>query len=659
MTNLRDMTEQLRTGQTIIGDGAMATLLHQHGVPVRACHEQLNLTQPHLVADVHRAYVQAGSNLIQTNTFSAHRAGLERYGLAGDLVAINRAGVRIAKEAAGGQAYVFGSIGSAAGLRAPSVTSEAELTRVAAYEFEQQTSALLDEGVDGLLLETFAELGEMLLALQVVRRLTKLPILANLSPIAVGVTQDGVSIETAFQRMVDAGATMVGLNCALGPAGILRTYEDLPMVKEVSYAAVPNAGLLHVVDGDYSYTGSSDYFADTSDTLWRLGVRILGGCCGTTPEHIRKMADRIQALQANAETAVTRVEDESPEKDVIGHATANDVLVHVRSRGDVNASNRSEETGRDGNKTFNLLAQVARQTTVIVELDPPKSLDISKYLAGASALRVAGADMITLADNSLGSVRVSNMALASVLKGMDIEPLVHVTCRDRNLIGQQSHLMGLSVLDIHHILLVTGDPSRFGDLPGATSVYDVSSTELTRMVKRLNGGTAFSGQPLRVPSRFVVGTSFNPNVLHFDKAVDRLKRKIEAGADYVMTQPVFNPAMMERIAVVAETVDVPIFMGIMPLTSDRNAQFLHNEVPGIQIPEQILGRMSDAPPEHAAEVGLKIARELIDEALQYFHGIYLVTPFLRYELSVALVTYIRELTASSDEALARGSIETA
>jgi homocysteine S-methyltransferase len=289
-----------------------------------------------------------------------------------------------------------------------------------------------------------------------------------------------------------------------------------------------------------------------------------------------------------------------------------------------------------------LLAAVARRTTVIVELDPPRTLDVTRFLAGAQALAGAGADLITMADNSLGHVRVSNMALAAILKQMGIEPLVHVTCRDRNLLGQQSHLMGLDVLGVHHILLVTGDPTRFGDLPGATAVYDVSSMELTRMVKRLNAGVAFSGQAMRHPAKFVVGTSFNPHVVQFDKALARLRRKVEAGADFVMTQPVFDEGMLERIALATEDLGVPVFIGIMPLVSHRNAQFLHNEVPGIQIPAPVLARMEMAPAESAAEEGLAVAMELVDTAAQYFRGLYFITPFLRYDLTARLTSYARE-----------------
>lgn len=648
-TETRDFRGYVRH-HVVIGDGAMATLLHQSGVPVRTCYEELNLSNPSLIEEIHRAYLAAGANLLQTNTFSAHHAGLLRYGLEGELIEINRRAAQIALKAAGGKAFVFGTIGSIKGLHPYHVAEESEESE-ALVQFAEQAEALLLEPIDGLLLETFADLEEMLLAIDAVRRITTVPVVANLSPIAVGVTRDGVPIEEAFRQMRAHGADVVGLNCRLGPSGILRTYEAMQLNATDGYAAIPNAGLLHVVDGDYSYTGTTDYFADVAQGLIQQGVHFIGGCCGTTPEHVRKVAERLkkqprEELAVMASSGVLRPGDEAlptltgerddESNDKSSHESSHDPERDCASSRLAHAKLKPSETPCE-----TLVDMVAARVTVIVELDPPRTLNVQKYLAGARALQEAGVDYVTLADNSLGHIRVSNMALASLLKQEGIEPLVHVTCRDRNLIGQQSHLMGLDVLDIRHILLVTGDPSKFGDLPGATSVYDTSSIELTKMVKRLNHGVAFSGQTLEQPSRFVVGTSFNPHVVNFDKAIERLKRKVAAGADYVMTQPMFDQAMFEQISIATKDLGVPVFAGVMPLVSNRNAQFLHNEVPGIQIPQNILDRMSETTKETAVAQGLRIAEELVDAALQHFQGIYLITPFLRYELTAALTAYIR------------------
>jgi homocysteine S-methyltransferase len=662
----------------VIGDGAMATLLHQYGIPARTCYEELCVTNPGLVADVHRAYVAAGAILIQTNTFNASRAGLSRYGLHDSVEAINRIAVRVAKDAVEGKAYVFGTIGSIADLLKHDGLSERERNALLMAQYQDQAAALLAEEVDGLLLETFPDLFDMLIALRAVRELTDLPIIANLAPEAIGYTRDGVPVSEAFDQMVEFGANIVGLNCRLGPSGILRTYEQVERRADVIYGAVPNGGMLHLDEGRVVYTGNPSYFADVASQLEAWGVRFLGGCCGTTPEHIKAMKDKIEAriskcasgkdnagqevdadardqleLNTRTETTDTRkemgIDDCSDTRDAVKAGPDIEVLDDIgRGRGTVTVSGITPLTEEihPTQGTVNLVDMVRHRPTVIVELDPPKTLDCTKFLAGARALHAAGADFVTLADNSLGMVRVSNMALASMLKAIGIEPLVHIACRDRNLIGQQSHLMGLHVLGIHHILLVTGDPSRFGDLPGATSVYDVSSIELTKMVSRLNAGIAFSGQVLKHPSRFILGTAFNPNVHNFDKAIQRLRSKIEAGAHYVMTQPIFDVRMFERIAKATLDLGVPIFVGIMPVTSERNARFLHNEVPGIRIPLDVMQRISQTAPESVREVGLQIAEELIDEALKYFNGIYLITPFLMYDMTVRLTRYVHERTVT-------------
>ncbi|MCL6597739.1 MAG: bifunctional homocysteine S-methyltransferase/methylenetetrahydrofolate reductase [Alicyclobacillus macrosporangiidus] len=697
----RSWWERARAG-VLVGDGAMATQLHQMGVPIRACCEALCVSRPELVERVHRAYLVAGSDWIQTNTFGGHRAALARYGMEDQVREINRAAVRVARQAveraaetgadvdtgggadgidrAGrtGPAAVLGTIGSALDLVAPG-GMEARHRAWLRGLFEEQAEALLAAGVDGLLLETFPALDELLLALDAVRRLTDRPVLAHLSPDAVGVTRDGVPVREAFTALLRAGADGVGLNCRLGPNGVLRTYEGVARQPGVVYSAAPNAGMLHLVDGDIAYTGDPDYFAAVGAQLVHWGVRVVAGCCGTTPAHIRKLKERLQAAGWLGVAAGGRdgfpPEAAGPDGAPEGSKAPDRVQVRARQSGagaeeewrgqspagagDAAAAGRGEAEGRGvhagpGAPAGSLVERANRGRTVVVELDPPRTLDIRRYLEGAIALQRAGADAITLADNSLGQVRVSNMAVASLLKQAGVEPLVHVTCRDRNLIGQQSHLMGLHVLGIHHVLLVTGDPSRFGDLPGATSVYDVSSIELTKMVKRLNQGIAFSGQPMKHPSRFVVGTSFNPHVANFEKAIDRLRRKLDAGADFVMTQPVFDVRMFECIARAAEPFGVPVFAGVMPLTSARNARFLHHEVPGIRIPDEILGRMEAASPEAAAEEGLSIAETLLDEAMRCFNGIYLVTPFLRYDLTVRLVQFVR---ARADAPLAPRAAE--
>jgi homocysteine S-methyltransferase len=611
----------------VIGDGAMATYLHQCGVPIRVCAEELNLSSPHIVEQVHRAYVNAGATVIQTNSFAANRSNLSRYDLADKVDEVNQAAVAIARQACADQAAVFGTIGAIRGTtRYGGALLQEERVELQA-QYEEQAKALMAAGIDGWVLETFPDLEEISLALEVVRNLSNLPVVANLSPEEVGVTRDGVPLQKAFSLLREGGADVTGLNCRLGPYGILRAYERLTL-QEGTFAAVPNAGMLHRSETEgLSYTGDEDYFSDLMIQIAKLGVTWLGGCCGTTPLHIQTLVQRLKTLDTSevwqetaAPTEQTTVQAQ-PSKPDTGHMY--DIIRPT---------------------SVSLVEQVNAGTTIIVELDPPKTLNCERYIQGARALSAAGADMITMADNSLAMVRMSNMALASMLKQFGIEPLVHVACRDRNLIGQQSHLMGLHALGIRNILLVTGDPSKYGDLPGATSVYDVSSTDLTKMVRRLNEGVGFSGSPLRKPAEFVIGTSFNPHVRNFEKAVERLKRKVAAGADYVMTQPVYEERTMEQIAVATRDLGVPVMIGIMPMTGLRNAEFLHHQVPGITIPDEVLTAMREAAPEDAPEVGFNVAKKLCEAALQYYKGIYLITPFLKYEITVRLTQHIRQLT---------------
>lgn len=643
----KEFLNQLQGGQ-IIGDGAMATLMHQSGVPARTCFESLCLDEPNLIKEAHMAYLSAGSTLIQTNSFSGNRLGLQRYGLEDRVWEVNRSAVKVAREAVASfrentglnrTAFVFGTIGSTADLKAPDFVHQGSRMSLR-FLFEEQLTALLEEPVDGIVLETFADLSEVQLALETVRRLTDLPIVANLSPEAIGVTRDGYSIDEAFKTLQAEGANVVGLNCKLGLSGILRTYEQLHLDPQFNYAAVPNSGLLHMVDGEYSYTGNADYFATIGEQLVQKGVNFIGGCCGTTPDHIRALVKRMDRLPSSDNSVTTKTGSTSVRDRVI-------IQDKVQSESVLDSTKITNEN-RGASPRKSIIEKAKHEPTIIVELDPPKVLEVEEYLQATKELKEAGVDAVTIADNSLASVRVSNMAIGSLIKNMGVEPLVHVACRDRNLIGQQSHLMGLHVLGINHLLLITGDPSKFGDLPGATSVFDVSSTDLTKMVKKLNNGIAFSGQPLKQRSSFVVGTSFNPHVRNFNRAIDRLRRKLDAGADYVMTQPIYDIKLFEKFARAVEAFDVPVFVGIMPMTSSRNAQFLHNEVPGMQIPDSILARMNKESKEEATLEGLAISEELITEALHYFNGIYLVTPFLRSELTAHLTKYIHDIKLATN-----------
>ena len=612
-TSKQDLREYLQD-HLLVGDGAMATQLHRLGVPVGVSFEELCLSNPRLVHEVHDSYYQAGARLLETNTYSANRDSLSRYGMEHKVTRINRQAVSLAREAAQGDAYVAGSIGSIlAGRVRKKVLDEYR------DQYEEQAIALLHAEVDGLILETFLDLEELLLAIEVIRPLTSLPLITQLATLEVGRTRDGYSLTEAFAQLKTAGADIIGLNCRLGPAEILRSFETVQAPKDALLSAFPNAGRLGMTDGEYAYKSTAEYFGQSALRLREQGIRLIGGCCGTTPEHVKAMADALESLEPQARTNPDVVPGERP-------------LVSVTSV-------------RDQDRP-SIVDKVKSGTTIIVEFDPPRDLDADSFLEGCCELHKAGADAITLADNSLATVRMSNMALGAMMKSRyGIDPLLHLACRDRNLIGQQSHLMGLHALGIDQILVITGDPSRFGDLPGASSVFDVTSFDLIRMVKQLNEGVSFSGRPLKQNAQFIVGAAFNPNVRQIDAAIARLEKKVEAGADYIMTQPVYDAESIKVVYEATKHIGIPVFIGIMPLTSSRNAEFLHNEVPGIKLSPEALERMKRVQGEDARREGIQIAKELLDTAVRYFQGIYLITPFNYYSMATELIQYVRQQSA--------------
>lgn len=611
----------------LIGDGAMATMLYQQGGTLSSATEELCLTAPDWVRDVHLAYLQAGSHVIETNSYAANRESLARYGLERKTTRINRAAVQIARAAVERSeredAYVVGSVGSIQAGRVRSLDLEDSRDI-----FEEQAVALLHEGVDGLILETFYDLEELLLALDVIRPLaapSNTPVIAQLALLDIGRTRDGYELGDAFAQVHRAGADTVGLNCRLGPYEILRALETHITPDDTPLSAFPNAGRPGIIDGEYAYKPNFAYFGESAVRLLEQGVGLIGGCCGTTPDHIRAIAEALQGR-----TRVPRT-NPSPAKKTV------EITHRDRDNGTLGIGH--------GPQKPTVVDLVAERHTVIVEYDTPRDLDVERYLTGSQALYKAGADAITIADNSLATTRISNMALGTLIKReLGIEPLVHVACRDRNLIGQQSHLMGLHALGINQILVITGDPARVGDLPGASSVFDTTSFDLIQMVKQLNNGIAFSGRPMKNRANFIVGAAFNPHVRHLDHAVARLEKKVAAGADFIMTQPVYDPETLIAIKEATRHIPVPVFIGIMPLTSSRNAEFLHNEVPGIKISQEALRRMKLYDGPEARTEGVRMAKELLDEAVRHYKGIYLITPFNYFEMTEELTRYVHDIT---------------
>ncbi|MWC26724.1 bifunctional homocysteine S-methyltransferase/methylenetetrahydrofolate reductase [Paenibacillus sp. MMS18-CY102] len=617
----QDLREALQH-RILAGDGAMGTYLYQTGFPVGVSYEEFNVLRPEVIGGVHRRYYEAGARLIETNTFSANAEKLSKYGLESDIELINRSGVRLARASVGADAYVVGAVGPIRAARRKGVR-----TATVQHALSQQIGILLDEGVDGILLETFLDMEEMLLAIRAVRQSSNVPVICQFAVEDRGSTQDGIGLIDAFNRLQSEGADVVGFNCRTGPNGIMRSIDSLDGTIQLPFSVFPNAGIPDYVDGKYTYSATPAYFGETARRFADRGARIIGGCCGTTPEHIAAIAAALDGYTPAALDAVPVAEAPAAPQHEGGPS------VTVSSTPVPPVAPPAEEPS--------IVELVQQRHTVIVELDPPRDLDITKFMAGAAALKEAQADALTMADNSLAVTRMSNIALAALVKERTgIRPLVHIACRDRNLIGTQSHLMGLDALGIDHVLAVTGDPARFGDLPGSSSVYDMTSFDMIKMIRQMNEGKAFSGKQLKQKAKFVIGAAFNPNVKHLDKAVQRLERKVASGAGYIMTQPVYDPALIERMAEATKHIQVPIFVGVMPLASGRNAEYLHNEVPGIQLSDEVRQRMAGLEGEAGRAEGVQIATELLDAIIPHFKGIYLMTPFMFYEMAVKLTEHV-------------------
>ncbi|ASB52462.1 MULTISPECIES: bifunctional homocysteine S-methyltransferase/methylenetetrahydrofolate reductase [Bacillus] len=599
---LQDLKERI-----LIGDGAMGTLLYSYGID--RCFEELNVSKPEEIKRIHKAYVEAGADIIQTNTYGANFIKLSRYGLEDETKKINQEAVRIARASSDG-AYVLGTMGGIRTFNKNAYSLE-EIKR----SFREQLYLLLHEEPDGLLLETYYDLEEAREVLKIARKETELPIMLNVSMHEQGVLQDGTPLREALRSIADLGADIAGINCRLGPYHMIEALTEVPIFRDAYLSVYPNSSLPSLEEGRLVYDTDDAYFRESAVQFRTQGARIIGGCCGTTPNHIRAMAEAVRGLSpvTDKEVKIRREEE----------------VISVR--------NERTEPG------LNEIA--AQKRSIIVELDPPKKLNFDKFLQAAAELKETGIEALTLADNSLATPRISNAACGSLLKErLDIRSLVHITCRDRNIIGLQSHLMGLDTLGLTDILAITGDPSKIGDFPGATSVYDLTSFDLIRLIKQFNEGISLSGKPLGKKTNFSVAGAFNPNVRHLDKAVKRLEKKIECGADYFVSQPVYSEQQLIDIHHETKHLKTPVYIGIMPLTSSRNAEFIHHEIPGIKLSDSIREKMALAGEDKRKQKaeGLAIAKSLLDTACELFNGIYLITPFLRSDLTSELAAYIKQ-----------------
>ncbi|MBI2298444.1 MAG: bifunctional homocysteine S-methyltransferase/methylenetetrahydrofolate reductase [Armatimonadetes bacterium] len=602
--------------RVVIGDGAMGTQLVAHGVSWSTCLDELNLSQPNLVLAVHYEYRAAGAEVLETNTFGANRFKLARAGFERQVYGICTAGARLARQAAGPDAFVLGSIGPVGraaldgdGPAGPQALAEA---------FAEQAEALAEGGVDALVLETFVSMAELKLAFRAVHAAVDLPVIAQFS-VPDRVSPDAVDeVLRAMLELRGAGAAALGGNCGFGPLHLVHALERLAELTDAPLAAWPNSSFPEVRDGRYVFNDAAPYFVDAAAELAERGVGLLGGCCGTTPEHIRLLAQRLADRPAAARAVTATLPPPPPPPAAV-----------VAARPPLTP----------------LLEPIGCEPVIIVELDPPKGMDYHKVLDGARRLAEAGAHAVSVAENPLASIRMSSVALSYLIQqDAGVTAVCHITCRDRNLLGQQSELMGAGALGVNTILALTGDPVSLGGLSEATGVFDTNSFGLIEMLVELNEGRNALGHQLDFRTEFVIGVGFDPNVPRIEKAIGRLERKVALGAQFGMTQMVFDAATVPGMYEATAHLGIPIFAGFMPLVSARNARYLHNEVPGMRVPEAVQERLAavDGDREASQAVGTEICREQIDAALKAgAPGIYLVTPFGRVEMMVELVGHVR------------------
>ncbi|MFQ5790075.1 MAG: bifunctional homocysteine S-methyltransferase/methylenetetrahydrofolate reductase [Acidobacteriota bacterium] len=593
----------------LVCDGAMGTMLYAKGVMLNRCFDELNVSNPKLVQSVHREYVSVRVDLLETNTYGANRVKLQPHGFGDAVVKINEQGAMLAREVAGSKALVGGSIGPLGKPIAPLGTVSEQL---AFDSFREQAEGLLRGGVDLFLLETFSDLRELKRAFAAVRSIA--PEIAVIAQMTFGDDENtplGVTPETVAYQLTEMGATVVGANCSLGPQKMLRVLERMSTATTRPLSVQPNAGLPEVVEGRVIYLCSPEYMAHYAKRFLKAGAVVFGGCCGTTPAHIGAIVGVVRALRPSRPTV--------------------EVSTPAESRVEAEPVPRKEKS--------HLARSLGRKFVVSVEMDPPKGADPGRFLDKAQWLKEKEVDYLNVGDGPRASARMSAIGFAVLLEqNVGIETILHYQCRDRNLIGIQSDLLGAHCLGLRNILAVTGDPPKLGDYPHATAVFDVDSVGLVQILSRLNRGLDLAGNPLGPPLAFHVGVGANPGASDLDGEVAKFENKVKAGAEYCLTQPVYEPRLLEKFLGAIEGFRIPVLVGILPLVSYRNAEFLHNEVPGMSVPDDVRERLRRASTkEQAQEVGVAIARETLRSARDLVEGAYLMPPFNRFELAARVV----------------------
>jgi methionine synthase / methylenetetrahydrofolate reductase (NADH) len=609
---MRPFRERIKDNRPLLADGAMGTLLHARGVPMDDCFERCNLTRPQLVSEIYRAYIQAGADLIEANTFGANRLKLAEYGLEDQLVAINRAGVELARAAVAEserEVYVAASIGPLGVGVQPYGRLKQEDARAI---FAEQIAVLAN--VDVILFETFTDLTEMLLALETARETAPgIPVICEMT-----FGQDERSLSghlpgTVAQQLRDAGADVVGVNCSAGPAQISRVLQLMKQAApDAILSVMPNAGFPQTLGGRTMYPATVEYFAEYALTFEAIGAQIIGGCCGTTPDHIAAMR---LALDDTSRPLphITLIESHSDEDHGV-------------------AEHPSELAYKLANGKF----------VISVEMSPPRSANVDRLAQSAQLLVDAGADVLNIADSPTAKMRVSPWAVCNLLQNrLGVETVLHFPTRGRNLLRIQGDLLGAHALGLRNIFVCMGDPTRIGDYPDAMDNYDIVPSGLIKLIsQRMNSGVDQAGNSIGQPTSFTVGCALNMGAPDVDKEIDVLRKKLEAGANFALAQAVFEPDIAEKFLrryeeLEGHALQLPILMGVMPLYSLKHAQFLDNEIPGINIPPAILRRIGEA--DDAAQEGVRIAQELLRELKDLVRGAYIVPAFGRYELAAQVI----------------------
>ncbi len=592
----------------VVFDGAMGTMIYSRGVFINRCFDEVCLADPSLVRSIHEEYIQAGADVIETNTFGANRIGLRGYGLAEKTEAINLAGARLAREAAGDDVYVAGSVGPC--LRAGQILTDEHRPEVA-DAFRECTSALAQGGVDFICLETFSNIDELLLAAEVAAA-TELPVIGSFTVDANGETARGRRVADIVPLLAACPHLAgIGMNCGTGPAPLYRAAERAIPLTDKPFILMPNAGQPQEVEGRMLYLATPEYFTEYAKKYIELGARGVGGCCGTTPDHIRDTARAVHTLSGvKHHIEITAIEPRE-----VG---VEPLPMHRKSR---------------------LGGKLARGEQVTsIEIMPPRSCDLTQMLDKVRLCYHAGIDAINIPDGPRASARISPMITSvAIHQQVGIEPILHYCCRDRNLIGMQSDLLGGYAAGVANFLIITGDPPKIGDYPDVTGVFDVDAIGLTQVASNLNHGIDIGGNPIDPPCGILIGVGVNPCAVEMERELERYRRKIEAGAEYAITQPIFDPDALFRFldAVSKFPQTIPVVAGVWPLTSFKNAEFMKNEVPGVEVPDAILERMSTCSSrEDGFKMGCEIARAIRDAISGSVAGFQVSAPFGKVELAV-------------------------